>query len=175
VLKPKQFWKEHDVERQLRASFFCNQLPTGLVVRVATQADIPGIAHMLASLSSRSRALRYFTPRPLTGESALREAARIVGGPPEQHMALIAADVIEGAHTVVAAGELARDGATATGEIGIVVRDDYQARGIGCHLLRRLLDLAPNMGIQQLRCELLAENRAMLRLIRRAGAHTVVT
>jgi RimJ/RimL family protein N-acetyltransferase len=89
-------------------------------------------------------------------------------------MALIVADVIEGTHTVVAAAELARDGATATGELGIVVRDDYQARGIGSHLLGRLLELAPHMGIHQLRCELLADNRAMLRLIRRAGAHTAI-
>jgi ribosomal protein S18 acetylase RimI-like enzyme len=55
-------------------------------------------------------------------------------------------------------------------ELAMVVRDDYQAQGVGTALVERTLDGARSSGITTLRCYVLPENRAALRLLQRLDA-----
>ena len=58
------------------------------------------------------------------------------------------------------------------GEIGLLVEDDWQRRGIGTVLLRRLVGFAERTRFAALVAHTAAENVAMLRTLRRLGAGT---
>jgi acetyltransferase len=65
---------------------------------------------------------------------------------------------------VVAVAELACDFERGRGEIGLVVLDDAQRKGIGRLLLRHLLQIAQAVGLPHLHGDMLAENHGMRRL-----------
>jgi GNAT superfamily N-acetyltransferase len=70
-----------------------------------------------------------------------------------------------------AAGELCLDGPTRPGgaELALSVDDAYQSRGLGTALLRRMLTLARNRAIREVRLFCLPDNTRMKALIRRMG------
>lgn len=54
-------------------------------------------------------------------------------------------------------------------ELGLVVLDAWQNRGLGRIMLRGILDVAERNGIQRFRADVLAENRRMLHLLTSEG------
>lgn len=141
-----------------------------LLMRRARPDDVVILADLIYQLSARSRYLRFLRPLPLTIERAWSEARRMARQPPERHITLVA--TLEGGvfEEAVAAAELARDPARPeVGEFALLVRDDYQAAGIGSALGERLIELARGMGVTQLHSDMLTENRAMRGLLRRLG------
>ncbi len=54
-------------------------------------------------------------------------------------------------------------------EIAVVVRDDWQNRGVGTALLRHLIDVAARHGITALTAEVTRDNEAMLHLFGKLG------
>lgn len=141
-----------------------------MTVRPASPPDIPAVAELLGRLSGRTRHLRYFTVRPFIPQEALSEAERIVQRQGAQGFALLGTMMEGDAEAVVAVAELARAPASPrAGELAVVVRDDYQARGVGHLLVGRLLELARLHGVTTLRATMLPENQAMRRLLRGLG------
>jgi len=95
------------------------------------------------------------------------EAVRMTGGHAPDHTTLVATIQQNEYDEAVAVAELVRDRHDRTvGEIAIVVRDDEQRQGIGSFLLGHLVRVAQRGGITSLSASMLAENSAMLRLIR---------
>ncbi len=54
-------------------------------------------------------------------------------------------------------------------EFAIVIADAWQGRGIGAHLLRKLIEVARNRGIPALYGEILATNHGMLMMMKSLG------
>jgi GNAT superfamily N-acetyltransferase len=81
---------------------------------------------------------------------------------------------IEEAETerVVGIGQFYIEEALHTAEVGLVVRDDYQNRGIGSELLAYLTHLAQERGLFGFTARVLMENRAMLHLFEHTGLPT---
>jgi RimJ/RimL family protein N-acetyltransferase len=61
------------------------------------------------------------------------------------------------------------DPATNMAEIAFTVRDDWQHRGIGTLLLRRMTDIARARGLDGFRAEVLSSNAAMLAVFHKSG------
>jgi len=61
------------------------------------------------------------------------------------------------------------DPATDLAEMAFVVRDDWQRKGIGWHLVQRLVAIARDRGIKGVSATVMAENRAMLHLFQKLG------
>ncbi|MCA1677385.1 MAG: GNAT family N-acetyltransferase, partial [Actinobacteria bacterium] len=59
-------------------------------------------------------------------------------------------------------------------EIAITIADSWQGRGLGRALLRRLVQRAREEGITRFTADIMADNRAMLALIRKLGPTEVV-
>jgi GNAT superfamily N-acetyltransferase len=70
---------------------------------------------------------------------------------------------------VVAMARYDVDPATRYAEIAFVVRDDWQRRGIGTLLLRRMIEIARARGLRGLAATVLTSNHAMLRIFQRSG------
>lgn len=65
---------------------------------------------------------------------------------------------------MVAVGRYAVDMATNAAEVAFLVRDEYQHRGIGTYLFRRLLEIARQRGVTRFTADVLADNVVMLKI-----------
>ncbi|HEX2572428.1 MAG TPA: GNAT family N-acetyltransferase [Polyangia bacterium] len=61
------------------------------------------------------------------------------------------------------------DPATRLGDIAFVVRDDWQGRGVGTLLMRRMIEIARARGLAGFQADVLATNQAMLALFQKSG------
>jgi RimJ/RimL family protein N-acetyltransferase len=150
-------------------------LPVSL--RRVEPADGALLVELLQRLSVRTRQLRYFSPRSFTLETAWAEAERMVRGHAGAHLTLIASSPQTNYEQVIGVAELVPvAGDPTAASVAMVVRDDHQGRGIGRALAEQLARCARATGIATIHADLLAENRAMRRLLEVLGAsYTAVT
>ncbi|MFC4021922.1 GNAT family N-acetyltransferase [Micromonospora sp. GCM10011542] len=137
-------------------------LPDGaeLGVRPSGADDLTGLVELHEGCSARSRHRRY-----LGGAAAPARLRRLLE--PSRGLTLIAtaAGPDPAAESVVAMANLLGEGDEA--EVALLVRDDWQRRGIGSALLRRLVRHADRAGYAALVLHVQAENTPMLRTLRR--------
>ncbi|MBQ0904634.1 GNAT family N-acetyltransferase [Micromonospora sp. U21] len=139
-------------------------LPDGaeLAVRPACANDLSGVLELHEGCSPRSRQRRYLSGTALPQPARLRRLLE-----PSRGLTLIATatDDDGGAESVVAMANLLGEGDEA--EVALLVRDDWQRRGLGSALLRRLARHAERTGHVALVLHVQAENTPMLRTLRR--------
>jgi L-amino acid N-acyltransferase YncA len=133
-----------------------------LEIRQACYADHAGIRDFLTGLSPRARWLRFFTGAVSMSPAMLR----LLAGGGDHIDALVAVEngVIIG-HAM--ASDMTGAGGSHVTEIGLVVTDTRQGRGIGSCLMRALAARASARGITSATMEVLAENRQVLAMIAR--------
>jgi len=84
-------------------------------------------------------------------------------------MVLVAVVMEEGLETMVGIGSYSRIPNTDSAELALVVRDDWQGKGIGTELLKYLVELARGNGFKTLKAWVLAENTVMMHLLKKCG------
>lgn len=140
-----------------------------VMIRHITSADAPRLVELYGRLSQETLALRFATIMinvPL--EQIIAESTRLATINPENANALIALIEEDGEEHIIAVARLAGANQTSA-EFALVVRDDFQGKGIGAYLFDLLIQVALVRGLRYLTAFVLAENRPMLTLIRRAG------
>ncbi|SCF38753.1 GNAT family N-acetyltransferase [Micromonospora mirobrigensis] len=140
-------------------------LPDGaeVMVRPATAEDLPAVVELHERCSPRSRQRRYLGGAATPSPARLR---RLLD--PARGLTLLATAGSGGAaEPVVAMANLLGEGDEA--EAALLVRDDWQRRGLGTALLRRLLGHADRAGYAALVLHVQADNTPMLRTLRRLG------
>ena len=60
-------------------------------------------------------------------------------------------------------------------EIAFVVADDFQRKGLGAALMRRLAQIARNAGVEEFVADVMAENAPMLKVFDRSGLEMTTT
>ncbi len=137
-------------------------LPDGrpVTIRLGRPDDTSGVEALHERCSAESRYQRYFTPMNEWREDNLR---RISGG--HRGATLVVTDVND---VVIALGNVfpISPGVTDEAEIALIVDDAWHGAGVGRILMTRLVDAARRMGFTRLVAYVLAENRAMLSLLR---------
>ena len=141
---------------------------TGLeiLLRPVRTDDEPLLASFFRSLSEESLYRRFFSVRRDMPHERLQRFVIIDHTTEVEILAVIRQS---GQETVIGLGQCFTDPSTYTAELGLVVRDDYQNRGVGTELLAHLACLARSWGLVGLTAQVLVENRPMLHLIERAG------
>jgi GNAT superfamily N-acetyltransferase len=143
--------------------------PAGPIeIRQARGCDVAAVRDFLTGLSPRTRYHRFFAGVvPATPAMLRRLTGGLAGGGPggADHIdALLATDggVVIG--HAMAADTHEPSGASVT-EIGVVVTDARQGRGVGSALMRALVSRAQARGATVIVMDVLAENRGMLTMI----------
>jgi len=131
-----------------------------VLIRRAGGGDLGALRDFLAGLSVRTRHLRFFTGAPPASPAMLAVLAAQRPGTD----ALVATwnGVIIGHAMAV---DTAGPAGPASTEIGVVVTDAWQGRGVGSGLMRALATRARVRGATTLVMEVMAENRRMLAMI----------
>ena len=144
------------------------QLPDGtdIVLRPIRPEDADIEAAFVRNLSPQARYMRFMqTLEELSPEMLVRFTQIDY----DRELALIAV-VMEGGKEVEIA--VTRYGVNPDGdscEFAIVVADEWQTRGVGARLLTLLMEAAKARGFKRMEGEVLAENGAMLSLVKRVG------
>jgi len=123
------------------------------------------------SLSDRTVYLRYFSSLSLSRRTAHERLFRICTCDYENEMVLVAehTDSQTGDLHILGVGRLNKVPETNEAELAGLVADQYQRRGLGTELLRRLIKVAQDEQISRLRAEMLRDNFVIQIIFKRLG------
>ncbi|MFO8057719.1 MAG: GNAT family N-acetyltransferase [bacterium] len=133
-----------------------------IVVRPVRDDDRAALEDMFRSCSSDTLYTRFLSPGVRV---PLRYLDRLMIHRPPGIVSLVA---LEG-ENVIGLLNFVRYEQGESGEIAIVVRDEYQNRGVGSGMLRFLYELARGHGVKKFVADIDAGNRRVFHLIQRSG------
>ncbi|MEM4649260.1 MAG: GNAT family N-acetyltransferase, partial [Candidatus Bathyarchaeia archaeon] len=85
----------------------------------------------------------------------------------ENEMVIVASALENGVETIIGIGSYVKIPGTKTAEIALVVRDDWQNKGLGTALLSYLIEIGKNKGIESFTAWIFTDNTKMLHLIKK--------
>ena len=132
------------------------------MIRPACPADMSALSDFFEDLSVESRYLRFFGPvRPTSSLLNL-----LSGGPADVDAVVAAVDGVVIGHAMAADQTDPADprGARVT-DVGVVVADAWQRRGVGAALMRALITRAQARGVTSLAMDVLPGNRRVIAMI----------
>jgi RimJ/RimL family protein N-acetyltransferase len=142
---------------------------SAVLIRPVRRADAALLADGFARLSTRSRRLRFLSPKK---ELSSAELGYFTDVDHHDHEALGALDHADGRGVGIA--RYIRDAADPqAAEIAVTVIDDWQGRGLGTELVAQLSQRARSEGIRRFTALVAADNPAMARLLRNVRADLV--
>ncbi|MFO7682169.1 MAG: bifunctional acetate--CoA ligase family protein/GNAT family N-acetyltransferase, partial [Chloroflexota bacterium] len=151
--------------------FTCKALnDVELTYRPIRPEDEPLMVKFHQTLSEESVYLRYFRSFNLDQRTEHNRLTRICFVDYDRTIALVVTHKNEaGEEEVIAAGRLTRDHATEEAEYAIVVSDGHQGLGVGTQLLRRLLEIGREEGVETVIAYMLPENKGMRHVSQKLG------
>jgi acetyltransferase len=149
-----------------------HQLPDGttLLIRPIRPEDEGLMVEFHRRLSESSVRQRYMGPLRFDVRTTHERLVRVCFSDYDRDIAL----VVEyrpagGPAEIVAVGRLSRGTSHDDAEFAILVRDDWQHRGLGSELLRRIVDVARREGVPRVTATMLPGNSAMMKIATRLG------
>lgn len=144
-----------------------HDLGSGLMVRLrlTRPSDAGAVRRFLERQSPENRARRFFTAMPRVSEATVRHFTYY---DPREILIVAATAPIGGREEVVGLADLALL-STGLAEIGVLVDEEHQGRGIGRLLSEAIAWLAVQRGATHLKAEMLDRNVPMLRLMQCLG------
>jgi acetyltransferase len=138
-----------------------------VVVRAIRPEDEPLIVELHEGHSEHTIRMRFFSlVRHLSRDSLIRLCHLDY----DREVALVAEHRdAAGAPHIVAVSRYHSHPETGSAEFAVVVTDAWQGKGLGWHLMRRLIEVARQRGVKRLVGSVLAENAAMIRLTKDLG------
>lgn len=118
------------------------------------------------SLSERTIYLRFFSHLKFFPLTFLRQFTHIDYS---THMTVVGLVEEGGYESVVAVGYYAVNSDTRMGEVSLIVRDDWQNRGVGTFLFQYLIKIAKESGLKGFTAEVLKNNASMIKLLHDTG------
>ena len=137
-----------------------------VVVRPIGPDDASLLQAFVRRLCARSRRFRFFAA---LAELSAAQLDRFVNVDPIRNLALVALSRRKEGAAIVAEARYALTQEGDKAEFAIAVADEFQGRGLGRYLVKRLLTTAWRRGVRRLFGEIKSDNRAMLGLAMQLG------
>jgi acyl-CoA hydrolase len=138
-----------------------------LFMRPVKISDEPLVKDFYYALSDKSIYRRFLTVRRQMPHKDLQKHFVIIDYTRE--MAILAVRSYLGQEVIAGIAQYCICGDTLSAEASIVVRDDFQGKGIGLELLSYLVTVAKNQGLHTFTADVLPDNMAIIRLIEKLG------
>ncbi len=142
---------------------------TPVTLRPIRPEDEPLMVKFHETLSEDSVYFRYFHFMKLSQRVAHERLTRVCFIDYDREMALVAdhKNPGTGMHEILAVGRLIKSHGTSEAEFAVLVRDQYQRRGLGTQLLRRLVEIARQEKLRHITADVLPNNTGMLRICKK--------
>jgi acetyltransferase len=151
----------------LYASSFVAKDGLPLTIRPIRPEDEPLMVKFHQTLSESAAYMRSVKILSLGRHACHKWLARICFIDYDREMALVVVqrESSTGSESIIGIGRLTKIHGTDEAEAGLVVADSFQRRGIGTELLRRLIDIGRDEGLERITADILGDNYAMQRII----------
>lgn len=148
-------------------------MPDGTIVTIRSirPEDEPLMVKFHGSLSDRSVYYRYFQFIELNERIAHKRLMHIcfVDNARDTVLVVDYLNPVTGAHEILGVGRLAIFPVSNEAEFAVIVSDQWQKRGLGRELLRRLLLIGRDKKLSRITAVILPENRHMQRVCEKLG------
>ena len=146
-----------------------------LFIRPIKPEDEPQMVKFHETLSEESVYNRYFSALKLSQRVAHDRLTRICFNDYDREIALVAElKVAKGEEKkILGVGRLSKQHTPGTAEFAVLVSDEWQRQGLGCELLRRLIEIGRDEKLTIMSGQILAENHAMQHICRKVGFKVV--
>jgi ribosomal protein S18 acetylase RimI-like enzyme len=134
-------------------------------IRALSPEDEAGMLAAIAQTSAQSLQRRFFVMKRHFSD---KERAYFMEVDFKNHVAIVALTGETDREAIVGAGRYIVS-EPERAEMAFVVIDAWQGRGVGSILMRHLVKIASDAGLQELTAEVLPENTAMLKVFRKFG------
>jgi len=135
-----------------------------VLLRPIRMSDEEPLQRLLYELSDESRYLRFMCHK--SGHTH-REMQQLVDADHSAAMALVVCEPASGDIVAMARYDIEPD--TGFGDIAFVVRDDWQRRGLGTCLMRRMVELGRAKGVVGFTADVLPGNPGMMLVFQQSG------
>jgi len=144
---------------------------TPLILRPIRPEDEPLLVKFHEQLSRQTVYRRYFEHLQLSDRIQHERLTRICFNDYDREIALVAEheDPATGASRIVGVGRLSKTHTAREAEFAVLVADEYQRRGIGTELLRRLVQIGRDEKLRRITGEILYDNTGMLHASKNVG------
>ena len=139
---------------------------TPVVVRAIHPEDAAGVLAAFKSLDPQSVYTRFFTFKKGLSDA---ELAQITDVDFDRVVALVVTTPIGDEEKLIGGGRYFSDIASASAELAFMTADDFHGRGIASLILKHLIRIGREQGVQRFEADVLAQNHAMLAVFRRSG------
>jgi GNAT superfamily N-acetyltransferase len=139
-----------------------------ITIRLLEKSDTELLVDMFNRLSPESTRLRFHLYTTRIPEERMQQEAEALTKCDQCHMAVVATvQEDDGQEHAVGVAHFARANPKDTdAEIAVVVRDDYQRKGLGKYLLKILGNQARKEGVTHFTAWILAENIRLMKLVK---------
>jgi acetyltransferase len=144
---------------------------TEVLIRPIRPEDEQFMAAFHARLSERSIYQRYFHMLSLDQRVAHERLVRVCFGDYDREIALVAEHRHSGKADpdLVAVARLSKAHLLNEAELAAVIVDEFQGRGLGTEMFRRLIEIARTEKLERVTVEILAGNHQMIEVCRELG------
>jgi acyl-CoA hydrolase/GNAT superfamily N-acetyltransferase len=139
---------------------------TQLFFRPVKTTDDKALRDMFYSMSEKSIAFRFFQPIKAFPHKFIQDFTTIDFS---KDMAVAGLIQDSGGEQIVGVGHYYLNKSTDKAEVSFLVRDDWQAKGIGTDLLEILTDIARKRGVAGFDARVLSQNQLMLAVFYNSG------
>ena len=144
------------------------------LIRPIRPEDEPLLVKFHAELTEATVYARYSEHLGLSERTAHERLTRVCFNDYDREIALVAEQTdASGARRIVAIARLSKAHATPAAEFAILVGDAWQRLGLGTELLRRLVRVGRDEGLERICAEMLADNDGMRRTAMSAGFEVI--
>jgi len=138
-----------------------------LFLRPVKISDEPLIKDFFYSLSDKSLYQRFLTLRRHIPREEIQNKYVVIDYTRE--MILLAIRTYLGIEVVVGIAQYCIEQSTLSAELSVVVRDDFQSKGVGTEILSYMSYVAKKQGLKMFTADILPENAPVLRLLEKSG------
>ena len=132
--------------------------------RAIHPGDMDRLVKAFVALEPQTIRLRFFYAKQSLTDADLRRLQKMDF---QRYVGLVATVGNAGEEVIIGFGEYVARGESA--EVGFVVEEDWQGRGVANRLLQHLVRIALEHGVIQFEAEVLKENEPMLAVFRQSG------
>ncbi|MCW5850236.1 MAG: bifunctional acetate--CoA ligase family protein/GNAT family N-acetyltransferase [Anaerolineae bacterium] len=141
---------------------------TPLLIRPIRPEDEPQLVQFHGTLSEQSVFMRYAHAVQLSERIAHERLARIAFNDYDRELALVA-ERQDDTGEIVGIGRLSKARVGNQAEFIMLISDAFQGKGLGTELLKRLIQVGRDEGLERITAQILADNYGMQRVCENLG------